>query len=92
MPIKLRLFGHSYCHLCDEMQRALAPWQQRFGFELEVIDISDDCELESRFGEKVPVLFQGQQEICHYFLDETALQRCLGAPAPTAISSGSDPL
>lgn len=75
---KLELFGHSYCHLCDEMLRALEPWRQRYGFDLVYVDIEDDETLESRFGEKVPVLMRGEEEVCHYFLDEPALARALG--------------
>lgn len=73
----LRLYGHSYCHLCDEMRSALEPWRERLGFTLEVVDIEGNAELEARFGERVPVLLHGQREICHYFLDEAALARCL---------------
>jgi len=59
------------------MQRALIPWQQRFGFELRIIDIEGREELEDRFGERIPVLLHEGEEICHYFLDEAALKRRL---------------
>ncbi len=74
MKALLELYGNGYCHLCDDMQRALVPWQQRFGFELRVIDITDNEELEHRFGERIPVLLHEGEEICHYFLDEAALE------------------
>jgi len=71
----LTLYGHSYCHLCGEMQVALASWQQRLGFRLKIVDIHDDETLEQRFGERVPVLMEGDEEICHYVLDPQALHR-----------------
>ncbi|GAB4361454.1 MAG: glutaredoxin family protein [Gammaproteobacteria bacterium] len=73
--IRLVLYGHSYCHLCEEMHKALLPWQQRLGFQLEIVDITGQPELEEAYGERVPVLMCGDEEICHYFLDESAMER-----------------
>ena len=42
-------------------------------FDIDVIDIDADMGLESKYGDKVPVLLRGESEICHYFLDETKL-------------------
>ena len=42
-------------------------------FDIDVIDIDADMGLESKYGDKVPVLLRGEREICHYFLDETKL-------------------
>ena len=30
-------------------------------------------ELEEKWGDKVPVLLDGEREICHYFLDHDAV-------------------
>ncbi len=79
--VRLELFGNGYCHLCDEMRRALAAWQERYGFELEFVDIEGDPELEGRFGERIPVLMLDGQEVCHYFLDENALLARIGTVA-----------
>jgi hypothetical protein len=39
------------------------------------IDVDADAALEARYGERVPVLTDAEgAEICHYRLDETALQ------------------
>ena len=40
---------------------------------LEVIDVDSDAGLKSRYGERVPVLLAGGQEICHYHFDPVAL-------------------
>ncbi len=72
--MNLTLYTRSYCHLCEDMHKALLPYQQRYGFELELIDVDSDARLERRFDELVPVLMAGEEEICHYFLDEAALQ------------------
>ncbi|HHL45052.1 MAG TPA: glutaredoxin family protein [Gammaproteobacteria bacterium] len=71
--MNLTLYTRSYCHLCEDMHKALLPYQQRYGFKLELIDVDSDAQLERRFDELVPVLMAGEEEICHYFLDEAAL-------------------
>jgi len=77
--MRLRMYGRSYCHLCDDMVAALRRVQAQLGFELEVFDVDAHPDLERRFGERVPVLVDPQGgEICHYWLDEDALHRRLG--------------
>jgi thioredoxin reductase (NADPH) len=75
----LRLFGHSYCSLCDAMHAQLLGLAGELGIRIELVDIHDDAELEDLFGERVPVLCGGDEEICHHFLDEDALRRYLSA-------------
>lgn len=73
--MKLTVLSRSYCHLCDDMIAALEAFQGRnqVEFNVEVIDVDADAALESKYGDKVPVLLHGESEICHYFLDETKL-------------------
>lgn len=66
-----------YCSLCHQMRDALALWQTRYGFELEIIEIDDFPELEAKYNELVPVLLHGDNEICHWHLDEAKLQAYL---------------
>ncbi len=80
MSVKLTLYTRSYCSLCEEMHRALLPHQQRYGFTLELVDVDSDPRLEARFDEVVPVLMAGEREICHYYLDETALRSYFSQP------------
>ncbi|EGY51803.1 glutaredoxin family protein [Neisseria shayeganii] len=73
----LTLLFREYCSLCHRMRADLQPYQARYGFELAVLDVDDDPELETRYNELVPVLLHGDTEICHWHLDEAALQRFL---------------
>ncbi len=73
----LTLYSRLYCHLCEDMLRALRGLQPVLGFDLNVVDIDADPALAGRYGERVPVLNLGDDEICHYFLDESALRACL---------------
>jgi len=76
--VKLTLYFREYCSLCHQMLAELAPWQARFGFELVVIDVDSDPVLEERFNEMVPVLMDGETEICHWHLNTDSLAAHLG--------------
>ena len=65
----LTVYSRSYCHLCEDMIEALRRLQGLFHFEIEVIDVDADPELERRHGERVPVLMHGARELCHYRLE-----------------------
>ncbi|MGA7986732.1 MAG: glutaredoxin family protein [Burkholderiales bacterium] len=72
--VRLTLYGRTYCHLCEDMLRALEPLQGELQFTVQTIDVDADPALEVRYGERVPVLVGPDgREICHYFLDLTAL-------------------
>lgn len=73
----LHLYGRTYCHLCTDMEAALRALQGDFDFEVRVIDVDADPGLETRYGERVPVLTHDGTELCHYFLDEAAVRRYL---------------
>lgn len=76
----LTLYVRAHCHLCEDMQMALIPWQERLGFELHTVDIDSDAALMERFNTQVPVLMAGDEEICHYFFDEKALTSYFSQP------------
>lgn len=69
MGTRLTLYSRNYCHLCEEMIAVLRRAQADFEFELEIVDVDSDPELERRYGEMVPVLARGGEEICHYRLE-----------------------
>ncbi len=69
---RLTLYSRNYCHLCDEMIAGLQQLQAGQRFELEIVDVDRDPDLERRYGERVPLLTYRGREVCHYFLDRTA--------------------
>ena len=48
---------------------------------MEVVDVDDDLLLEEKYNELVPVLLDGDKEICHWHLDEEKLRRHLDREA-----------
>ena len=66
---RLTLLSREYCHLCEEMLAALRQFQGRYDFEVDVVDVDRNPVLEEKWGDKVPVLLDGERELCHYFID-----------------------
>ena len=77
MAIELTLLSRSYCHLCHDMEVALAPLAAEFGALVRVVDVDADPVLEAKYDELVPVLLHGETELCHYFLDEAKTREYL---------------
>ncbi|WP_455021141.1 glutaredoxin family protein [Neisseria elongata] len=73
--MKLTLMFREYCSLCHAMHDRLTTLQKERPFELEVVDVDDDPLLEEKYNELVPVLLDGDKEICHWHLDEEKLRR-----------------
>jgi len=69
----LTVLSRAYCHLCEELIAALKQYQGRYSFEIEVIDVESSPRLEEKWGDKVPVLLDGDREICHYYIDHDAV-------------------
>ena len=60
MNPKLTVLSREYCHLCEELITALKQFHKH-------------PRLEEKWGDKVPVLLDGDLEICHYYLDVEAV-------------------
>ena len=69
MAVELTLLSRRFCHLCHDMEAALAPLAAEFGAAVTVVDVDGDPLLEAQYDELVPVLLHGKNELCHYFLD-----------------------
>ncbi len=77
MAIELTLLSRGYCHLCHDMEVALAPVAAEFGVGVAVVDVDADPVLEAKYDELVPVLLHGEVELCHYFLDAAKVREYL---------------
>ncbi len=77
MAVELTLMSRGYCHLCHDMEVALAPLLTEFGASLRVLDVDSHPALEAKYDELVPVLLHGDTELCHYFLDEAKTREYL---------------
>ncbi len=78
----LVLYTREGCGLCEEMMEALVQLRQDLRFELDVVDVDSSNEYLARYGDLVPVLTLGDQEIARYHLDEVRLRSTLSALWP----------
>ena len=56
-PIELVLYSRPGCHLCDEMKELIAQVLGDFEASLREVDVSTNPELETDYGEQIPVLW-----------------------------------
>jgi predicted DCC family thiol-disulfide oxidoreductase YuxK len=75
--IRLTLYSRRGCPLCDDMMIDLEMAARGRDLEFEVVDIESSADLVRRFGERIPVLCEGERELCHGHLDVAALNRRL---------------
>ncbi|MGB0867063.1 MAG: glutaredoxin family protein [Granulosicoccaceae bacterium] len=66
----LTVYSRQNCHLCDDLLHKL----KAHGFDANVVDVDSNDALRERYGLAVPVLCQGDTEICRYHLDLASLQ------------------
>lgn len=81
--LTLLLYSRADCCLCEEMKAVLTQVQRDTPFVLEQIDISTDPELESRFGQEIPVLFVNGRKAFKYRLTAGELRRRLARERPS---------
>ena len=72
------LYYRENCHLCESMRLALLRLQKSIVFSWQEVDIDRDVELIRRFDVLVPVLYYRDQEVCHHFINESAIREIIG--------------
>lgn len=65
------------CHLCEDLLMQLQQLQLEYTFGFSVVDVDSDPLLAERYGLLVPVVMQGDVQVCHYFLDQVAVLQAL---------------
>jgi glutaredoxin len=75
MSVAVTLYGAPGCHLCDDAKEVLDRQRELLGFELEVVDISGDSELEARYREEIPVVLVAGRKAFKYRVDPAELAR-----------------
>jgi glutaredoxin len=74
MAGKVVIYTAKPCGLCERALEIALAAQDELGFELEVVDIGGDPELESRYREHLPVVeIDGERAFTH-FVEPDALR------------------
>ena len=75
----LTLYSRPGCHLCDDMKAVIERVARTLPLSLDVVDISSDADLESRYGLEIPVLLVDGRKVAKYRVSEAELLRIVGA-------------
>jgi thiol-disulfide isomerase/thioredoxin len=71
--IQLSVYIRPGCHLCDDMMMQLQRLQSEYSFDFHPINVDSCPQLVAQYGVRIPVLTHGDEELCHYFLDQAAV-------------------
>ncbi|WP_249933382.1 glutaredoxin family protein [Blastococcus sp. CCUG 61487] len=77
-PARLRLLTRSGCHLCQVAEETLERVAGEAGLAVEAVDVDADPELQSEFGDRVPVVLLDGREHSYFTVDVPRLRRDLG--------------
>ncbi len=69
-----QVLSRAECSLCDTMLRDLAELLGDHASQVQVCDISDNAELERKYGTRIPVLLIDGECVCTYKLDRERVQ------------------
>jgi glutaredoxin len=84
MSVVVVLYGAPGCHLCDVAKELLERQRELLGFQLDVVDISGDRELESAYREQIPVVFVAGRKAFKYRVEPLELARRVAAASQDA--------
>jgi glutaredoxin len=77
--VTLTLYSRPGCHLCEDMLAVIDSLPQRASFDVQVVDVSSDPDLERRYGLDIPVLLVDGTEAARHRVSEAELVRVLAA-------------
>jgi glutathione S-transferase len=73
----LTVYTRRACGLCDHLVLALELMQPRYNFTYEKLDVDLDLNLCERYGHRVPVLVDGDVEVCSGNCDPALIETYL---------------
>jgi glutaredoxin len=79
VTVEVRVYSAAGCHLCDVAKELLEREQPALGFELTVVDITGDPELEAAYRPEIPVVYVAGRKAFKYHVDAAELRRRVAA-------------
>ena len=84
------IYSRPGCHLCDEMKSVVERVSRTIAISATEVDISQDPELEARYGLEIPVLMIDGKKAAKYRVTETELRRILAGRERLERQEGRD--
>jgi glutaredoxin len=73
--IQVDIYSRPGCHLCDDAKEIVERVQRRIPFDLRVIDIDGNSELEALYGWEIPVILINGNKAFKYRVTESELEK-----------------
>ena len=75
------VYSRPDCSLCEQLLHDLAGLlSPEEASRVAVVDVSEDPDLERRYGTRIPVLVADGEFVCAYRLDAVRVKALLGQP------------
>ena len=81
------VFRSDACHLCEAALEVIESVRREVPFEVELVDIAGDADLEARYRELLPVVDVDGERAFTWFVDPDALRERLLRPRPDAAGT-----
>lgn len=75
----MTLYTRAGCSLCEEMAAEVRALIAGTGHNLVAVDVDADSALKAEYGWEVPLLFDGDTEICRHQFNLPVFQQWLSA-------------
>jgi glutaredoxin len=79
MNIQVVIYSRVNCHLCQQTENNVREVMVKIPFELEVIYIDGDQELERLYGEEVPVTVINGEKHDYFTVDKFRLAKSINS-------------
>jgi glutaredoxin len=78
--VSVEIYSRPGCHLCDVAKESIEKVRAHLAFDLRVINIETDPELEKAYGQEIPVVFINGQKSFKYRVDEAEFEKKVKRP------------
>ena len=77
----LTLYTRAGCPLCEDMEAEVCSLMNGTRCSVALVDVDADPALKARYGWEVPLLFDGDTELCRHQLNLPVIQEWLRGQA-----------
>ena len=68
--VSVEIYSRPGCHLCDTAKEVIERVRESYAFDLRVINIDANPELERKYGEEIPVVVINGRKAFKFYVDE----------------------
>jgi glutaredoxin len=77
MTSRVTMYGKPGCHLCDDARETIRAVCAELGVEWTEVDITQDEQLFTQYGEQIPVTFVDGKQHDYWRVDAARLRKAL---------------